>query len=359
MTKKPASTLATQVSTQADGFKPAASKKAAARNAAKNAGKTNTGKASAGKAGGSAKAVAKTAAKAAATNGNGADRLARALANFSFDAPELDPLVDSHAYHSGNYPYDDRPKRKQYQKQLRALQIELLKLQGWVKAKGERVVLVFEGRDAAGKGGTIHRLTQHLNPRTVRVVALPKPSEVEAGQWYYQRYINHMPSHGEIVIFDRSWYNRAVVEPVMGFCTPQETAHFLEQTPVFERMLVDDGIRLFKFWLDIGREMQLKRLYDRQKDPLKRWKLSPIDLAAPARWDAITKACQTMITTTHQPPAPWTVTLSNDKMRARLNVIRHVLTHVPYDERDDRAVGVTDPAIVMDGHDFLARRTAA
>ncbi|WP_029351400.1 polyphosphate kinase 2 [Bosea sp. 117] len=288
----------------------------------------------------------------------GSETLARALAAFSFDAPKLDPAIDSRAYRSGNYPYADRPKRKAYEKDLTALQIELLKLQSWVKASGERIVIVFEGRDAAGKGGTIHRVTQHLNPRSVRVVALAKPTEVEAGEWYFQRYIEHMPTKGEIVMFDRSWYNRAVVEPVMGFCTPQQTAHFLEQAPTFERMLVDDGIRLFKIWLDIGREMQLKRLFDRRKDPLKRWKLSPIDLAAPARWDAISSARDAMIGATHAPHAPWTGVLANDKMRTRLGVIRHILAHVPYEGRDDAVIGVPDPAIVLDGGDFLARRSA-
>ncbi|WP_425514876.1 polyphosphate kinase 2 [Ancylobacter lacus] len=284
--------------------------------------------------------------------------MGRALAAFSLEAPALDPLIARAAYRSGGYPYPDRPKRKAYERELTTLQIELLKVQKWVRDTGERVAIVFEGRDAAGKGGTIHRLTQHLNPRSVRVVALAKPTEAEAGQWYFQRYVAHMPSRGEIVIFDRSWYNRAVVEPVMGFCTPLQTAHFLEQTPVFETMLVEDGIRLFKFWLDIGREMQLKRLFDRQKDPLKRWKLSPVDLAAPARWDAISRARDTMIAATHRPQAPWTAVLGNDKMRTRLGTIRHLLAHLPYEGRDDRAIGVPDPAIVLDGAAYLAREAS-
>jgi polyphosphate kinase 2 len=290
----------------------------------------------------------------AATSDTG---LAKALASFSFDAPALDPLIETRAYRSGGYPYADRPKRKTYEKDLLGLQIELLKLQNWVRDKGERVALVFEGRDAAGKGGTIHRLTQHLNPRSVRVVALSKPTELEAGQWYFQRYVAHMPSRGEIVIFDRSWYNRAVVEPVMGFCTPQQTADFLEQVPVFEKMLADDGIRLFKLWLDIGREMQLKRLFARKLDPLKRWKLSPVDFSAPARWEAISKARDAMIAATHE-PVPWTAILANDKMRARLGTIRHILSHLPYDGRDDTVIGVPDPAIVLDGRALLTRQTA-
>ena len=281
----------------------------------------------------------------AQTQGSEEAELAAAVAGFSVETAELPPLIAERAYGSGNYPYTDRPKRKTYEAELHALQIELLKLQEWVKAQRERIVIVFEGRDAAGKGGTIHRLTQHLNPRFVHVVALDKPTEAEAGQWYFQRYIAHLPRRGDIAIFDRSWYNRAVVEPVMGFCTPQETAHFLEQVPTFEKMLVDDGIRLFKIWLDIGREMQLLRLHERHQDPLKRWKLSPVDLAAPARWDAISAARDAMIA----------VVLGNDKMRARLGVIRQILAQIPYEGRDDGVVGIPDPAIVLDGRAFLAR----
>ena len=281
--------------------------------------------------------------------------LAAALAGFSIETPELPPVIAARAYGSGGYPYSDRPKRKTYEKELKALQIELLKLQEWVKKARERIVIVFEGRDAAGKGGTIHRFTQHLNPRFVRVVALDKPTDVEVAQWYFQRYVAHMPYRGEIVIFDRSWYNRAVVEPVMGFCTPAETAHFLEQVPTFEKMLVEDGIRLFKIWLDVGREMQLKRLHDRFKDPLKQWKLSSVDLAAPARWDAISQARNAMVEASNTPFAPWTAVLANDKMRARLGVMRQVLVKLPYEGRDDRVVGIPDPAIVLEGRRFLAR----
>lgn len=281
--------------------------------------------------------------------------IAAALAGFSIETPELPAIIAKRAYGSGDYPYEDRPKRKAYAKELRALQIELLKLQEWVKKSRERVVIVFEGRDAAGKGGTIHRLVQHLNPRFVRVVALDKPTDVESAQWYFQRYVAHLPYRGEIVLFDRSWYNRAVVEPVMGFCTPTETVHFLEQVPTFEKMLVEDGIRLFKIWLDVGREMQLKRLHDRFRDPLKQWKLSPVDLAAPARWDAISQARDAMIEASDTPLAPWTAVLANDKMRARLGVIRQILVKLPYEGRDDRVVGIPDPAIVLEGRRFLAR----
>ncbi|MBS9477269.1 polyphosphate kinase 2 [Ancylobacter radicis] len=315
------------------------SKKSAAKQAAKDANKATAGHGT------------------AATGGieNPESMLARALADFSVDAPELPDIIDSRAYGSGNYPYTDRPKRGDYEDDLRLLQIELLKVQEWVKKAGERIVIVFEGRDAAGKGGTIHRFVQHLNPRYVRVVALDKPTEIERAQWYFQRYVAHMPYKGEIVMFDRSWYNRAVVEPVMGYCTPAQTAQFLDQVPTFEKMLVDDGIRLFKIWLDIGREMQLKRLHARHKDPLKQWKLSPVDLSAPSRWDAISAARNAMIEASHSPAGPWTAVLSNDKMRARLGAIRQILSHLPYEGRDDRIVGVPDPAIVMDGGTFLER----
>lgn len=295
--------------------------------------------------------------KSAAFAGGDQRELAEAIASFSLDAADLSPVIAARAYGSGGYPYADRPKRKHYQKELHALQIELLKLQTWLTKTGERIVLVFEGRDAAGKGGSIHRLVQHLNPRYVRVVALSKPTEAESAQWYFQRYVAHLPRGGEMAIFDRSWYNRAVVEPVMGFCTPQQTAHFLEQVPVFEKMLVDDGIRLFKFWLDIGREMQLQRLFDRRKDPLKHWKLSPVDLAAPSRWEAISAARDVMFASTHTPIAPWTVILSNDKMRARLGIIRQILRQLPYEGRDDRVIGLPDSSIVFDGPGFLARRS--
>ena len=333
MTKKPGK------SSSKPSTKPLAAR-SAAKSTAKSASRTST------------KDAGKTSAPAADTDAE----LAKALAEFSLEATELAPIIKERAYRSGNYPYPDRPKRKVYEKDLYNLQIELLKLQTWAVQSGERIAIVFEGRDAAGKGGTIHRFIQHLNPRSVRVVALTKPTEAEAAQWYFQRYIAHLPRKGEIAIFDRSWYNRGVVEPVMGFCTPQQSAHFLEQVPVFEKMLVDDGIRLFKIWLDIGREMQLKRLFDRLKDPLKHWKLSPVDLGAPARWDAISAARNVMIETSHTAVAPWTVVLANDKMRARLGVIRQILAQLPYDGRDDKVIGVPDPAIVLDGRSFLDRR---
>ncbi|QIB33843.1 polyphosphate kinase 2 [Ancylobacter pratisalsi] len=324
----------------------------------KSSGKNASSKTSSAKKAGAAAASTPPVSKGEGTDGD--RELAKALAAFSVDEP-LAPAIASRAYGSGHYPYVDRPKRKTYKSHLRDLQIELLKVQDWARRSGERIVIVFEGRDAAGKGGTIHRFVQHLNPRFVRVVALDKPTDVETAQWYFQRYVAHLPYRGEIVIFDRSWYNRAVVEPVMGFCTPQQTTQFLDQVPVFEKMLVEDGIRLFKVWLDIGREMQLKRLHARHQDPLKRWKLSPVDLSAPARWEAISTARNVMIEASHTTSAPWTVVLANDKMRARLGAIRQVLAHLPYERRDDKIIGVPDPAIILDGHTFLDQfaRTAS
>ena len=269
------------------------------------------------------------------------------------DDRELPPEIDERAFASGGYPHDDKLADKAYEAELRGLQIELLKLQYWVKKSGERVAILFEGRDSAGKGGTIDRVTQHLNPRSVRVVALSKPSPAEAGQWYFQRYLGHMPSAGEIVLFDRSWYNRAVVEPVMGFSTEADTARFLDEAPGLEKLLVDDGIRLFKFWLTVGREMQIKRLHERRHDPLKRWKLSPIDYAGLELWDEYSAAIERMLKVTHTEAAPWTVVKANDKKRLRLEVIRKILLSMPYAGRDDAVVGNQDDKIVLDAGAFL------
>jgi polyphosphate kinase 2 len=274
---------------------------------------------------------------------------------FSLEDKELPSEIEERAFTSGGYPYDKHLKRKKYEKELRRLQIELLKVQNWAREKGERIAIVFEGRDASGKGGTIHRFTQHLNPRATRLVALPKPTDVERGQWYFQRYVAQLPTKGEIVLFDRSWYNRAVVEPVMGFCTPDQTEQFLGVVPEFERMLVEDGIRLVKFWLHIGREMQLKRFHARAHDPLKRWKIGPVDHAAIDKWDAYSEACDAMIEATHRPHAPWTVVLANDKMRTRLETMRHFLRTIPYPARSEKALERIDRKIVLDGAKFLAR----
>ncbi|WP_347343720.1 polyphosphate kinase 2 [Jatrophihabitans telluris] len=245
-----------------------------------------------------------------------------------------------------DYPYDSRMTRKEYEQSKRALQIELLKLQSWVKATGQRVVLLFEGRDAAGKGGTIKRFTEHLNPRGARVVALEKPSEREQTQWYFQRYVAHLPAAGEIVLFDRSWYNRAGVERVMGFCTAAEYLEFMRQAPEFERMLVRSGVRLVKFWFSVSQAEQRTRFTIRQIDPVRQWKLSPMDLASLDKWDAYTEAKEAMFFYTDTADAPWTVVKSNDKKRARVNALRHVLATLDYDGRDLDLVGSPDPLIV-------------
>jgi polyphosphate kinase 2 len=222
-------------------------------------------------------------------------------------------------------------------------------------ATGGKLVIVFEGRDSAGKGGTIKRFTEHLNPRSAHVVALAKPTDAERGQFYFQRYIAHLPTAGEIVFFDRSWYNRAVVEPVMGFCTPQEAEQFLKDVPVFEKMLVDNGVHLVKFWLTIGREMQLKRLFERRHDPLKRWKLSAVDYKGLPLWDSYTAAAERMLKETHTTSAPWTILRSNDQKRARIEAIRAVLFSLDYAGKDAGVVGKPDPEIVADAAMFRSR----
>jgi len=244
-----------------------------------------------------------------------------------------------------SYPHSERLARKVYEKELQALQIELVKLQSWVKATGQRVVIVFEGRDAAGKGGTIKRFRENLNPRGARVVALSKPTDGERSQWYFQRYIDHLPSGGEIVFFDRSWYNRGVVEKVFGFCTDVEREKFFRQVLPFERALVDDGVHLFKFWLNVGRAEQLRRFLDREKDPLKQWKLSPIDVNGLAKWDDYSAAIHQTLMRSQSKHANWTVVRSDDKRRARLEAIRHVLLKLDYDHKNSKAIGKPDPLI--------------
>ncbi|WP_063054820.1 polyphosphate kinase 2 [Nocardia salmonicida] len=251
------------------------------------------------------------------------------------------------------YPYDERLSRLQYDLDKRLLQIELLKLQNWVKATGRRVVIVFEGRDAAGKGGTIKRFMEHLNPRGARVVALEKPSVRESTQWYFQRYVEHLPAAGEIVLFDRSWYNRAGVERVMGFCTPEQHRRFLAQVPLFERMLVDDGIDLVKFWFSVSPLEQRTRFAIRQVDPVRHWKLSPMELASLDKWDSYTAAKEENFEHTDTDHAPWIVVKSNDKKRARLNAMRHVLSGFDYDNKDLEIVGTADPLIVGRGRDVI------
>ncbi len=249
-------------------------------------------------------------------------------------------------WRDGEYPYKDRLRRKVYERRKYDLQVELLKLQRWVKETGSRVVILFEGRDAAGKGGTIKRFMEHLNPRGARVVALEKPNEIERGQWYFQRYIQHLPTAGEIVLFDRSWYNRAGVERVMGFCSEEEYHDFIEQAPVFERNLVSSGIHVFKFWFSVSRQEQYRRFREREAHPLKQWKLSPVDQASLDKWEVYTEAKEAMFAHTDTPHAPWVVVKSDCKKRARLNAMRHVLHTLPYQRRDLKRVGEIDPLIV-------------
>ena len=243
------------------------------------------------------------------------------------------------------YPYDDRMDKDDYEDALEALQIELVKMQSWAADTGQRIVVVFEGRDAAGKGGTIKRFRENLNPRVARTVALSKPSDTERTQWYFQRYIAHLPAAGEVVFFDRSWYNRGVVEKVFGFCTDAERARFFAQVNPFEAMLADEGIRLFKLWLTVGRAEQLNRFLARESDPLKQWKLSSIDVKGLARWDDYTAAISETLERTHTDHAPWTVILTDDKRRGRVNAIRSVLCPLDYAGKDAGALGEIDPKI--------------
>jgi polyphosphate kinase 2 len=244
------------------------------------------------------------------------------------------------------YPYDSRMDRDEYELQKRMLQIELLKLQNWIKASGRRLVILFEGRDAAGKGGTIKRFTEHLNPRGARVVALEKPTDLEQTQWYFQRYVQYLPAAGEMVLFDRSWYNRAGVERVMGFCTDAQYDEFIRQAPAFERMLVGDGIALVKFWFSVSADEQRTRFAIRQVDPVRQWKLSPMDIASLDKWGTYTAAKEQMFAETDTEVAPWTVVKSNDKKRARLEAMRHVLSLFDYENKDAGIVGRPDPKII-------------
>ena len=251
----------------------------------------------------------------------------------------------------GDYPYDKRMDKKKYERELERLQIELLKVQRWTKETGQRHLVIFEGRDAAGKGGTIKRFMEHLNPRGARVVALAKPSDVERTQWYFQRYVQHLPAGGEICFFDRSWYNRAGVERVMGFCDEADWQRFYYECPRFEEMLIASGVNLVKFWLTVTQKEQLKRFDDRRSNPLKRWKLSPIDEASLDKWEDYTEAREDMFAHTDTDHAPWTVIKTNDKRRARINAIRAFLIPLDYPEKNPKAVGEIDPLIVgTSGH---------
>jgi polyphosphate kinase 2 len=245
-----------------------------------------------------------------------------------------------------DYPYLARMRAREYETLKNGLQIELLKVQKWVRDTGQRIVMLFEGRDAAGKGGTIKRFMEHLNPRGARVVALEKPSDGERGQWYFQRYVQHLPTHGEMVFFDRSWYNRAGVERVMDFCTLEEYIEFLRQCPEFERMLVNSGVRLVKYWFSVSRQEQMRRFISRRDDPLKQWKLSPIDIRSLDRWDDYSKAKTAMFSHTDTVDAPWVVIKSDDKKRARINCIRHFLGLLEYPDRNTEVARAPDPLLV-------------
>ena len=257
-----------------------------------------------------------------------------------------DPAAIRRTFETGEYPYRTRLSERTYLEHVMPLQVELLKLQNWVKETRQKVVVLFEGRDAAGKGGTIKRFMEHLNPRGARIVALDKPTELERTAWYFQRYIGQLPMGGEIVMFDRSWYNRAGVERVMGFCTPQDYLEFMRETPEIERMLVRNGIRLFKFWFSVTRDEQLRRFKARETDPLKQWKLSPIDRASLDKWDEYTEAKEAMFFYTDTADAPWTIIKSDDKRRARLNAMQFLLSSLPYPDRDPHIVRGPDPLIV-------------
>ncbi len=257
------------------------------------------------------------------------------------------------AFESGRYPYAKKMPRKAYEAEKARLQAELLKVQLWAQETGEKFVLLFEGRDAAGKGGTIKRFTEHLNPRSARVVALNKPSDEERGQWYFQRYVRHLPTSGEIVLYDRSWYNRAGVERVMSFCEPNEYLEFMRQAPEFERMLVRSGIRLYKYWFSVTRKEQKRRFVSRETDPLKQWKLSPIDKASLGKWDDYTEAKEAMFFYTDTADAPWTVIKSNCKKRARLNCMRHFLASLDYPGKDPKIARAPDPLIVGQAHHVI------
>jgi polyphosphate kinase len=276
------------------------------------------------------------------------------VSSFDIEAKDLPKRVAEAALGSGGFPFTKKLDDDAYEDQLFALQIELLKLQSHLKESGSKLVVVFEGRDGAGKGGAIMRVIEHLNPRNVRVVALSKPSDIEAGQWYFQRYANHFPTHGEMVLFDRSWYNRAGVEKVFGFAKPAETDRFIKEVPGFEAMLTSDGTVLVKLFLTIGREMQMKRLHKRWHDPLKRWKLSPLDFEAIDRWDQYSGAYDAMLKATSHKAAPWTIIRANDKLRARLAVIRAILGSMDYKGKDKKAIGSDEKGMVIDAKTYLA-----
>lgn len=287
---------------------------------------------------------------------SGEDKASRtATLNHELALKRHDPDYIRRAFETGEYPYQSRLAKAQYEKRKAELQVELLKVQKWVKDTNQRIVILFEGRDAAGKGGTIKRFNEHLNPRSARVVALEKPTDTEKTQWYFQRYIQHLPAAGEIVFFDRSWYNRAGVERVMGFCEPNEYLEFMRQCPDLERMLVRSGIRLFKYWFSVTQEEQRIRFESRKSDPLKQWKLSPIDIESLDKWDDYTEAKEAMFFYTDTADAPWTIIKSNDKKRARLNTMRHFLAALPYPDKSNKVLQGPDPLIVGAGAHVISK----
>ncbi len=273
---------------------------------------------------------------------------------FDIDDPELPDWVDKRKLKAAGYPYDKKLPEDEYDEELEKLQIELVKLQAWMQKSGSRVLAIFEGRDAAGKGGTINAVRQNLNPRWARNVALTKPTETERGQWYFQRYVSQFPTSGEFVTFDRSWYNRAGVEPVMGFCTAEQHAQFLKEVPRFEKMITNDGIHFFKFWLEIGRETQLDRFHDRHHSLLRNWKFTAMDIAGITKWDDYTEKRDLMLERTHSSHAPWIIVRANDKRRTRLEVIRRIVLTMPYEDRDLDVIGKPDHLLIGEGPGFLA-----
>lgn len=296
----------------------------------------------------------------AATDDKNIDEAAVAASNgkqrtFDLDNPELPNWVEKASFGSGNYPYADQMKDREYEEALIKLQVELVKLQTWAISAGERIVMLIEGRDAAGKGGIIDAFTEYTNPRLTRVVALPKPNEHERGQWYFQRYVEHLPTASEIVLFDRSWYNRAGVERVMGFATKDQVELFLREAPRLESMLIDEHIRLIKIYVDVGFEMQLKRFHERRHNPLKIWKISDIDRQAMTRYADYTEARDRMLETTHNELSPWIVVYGNDKKRARLSVMRHILGQFDYPGKDRQVIGQVDDKILGFGPAFALK----
>jgi len=277
---------------------------------------------------------------------NSAAKTPAPIAGAPSEFPRVSPDKIRQAFETGEYPYEKKMGKKEYESEKAKLQAELLKVQKWVHDTGQKFVLLFEGRDAAGKGGTIKRFMEHLNPREARVVALNKPTDTERGQWFYQRYIANLPTSGEMVFYDRSWYNRAGVERVMGFCSPSEYLEFMRQTPDMERMMVRSGVRMYKYWFSVTREEQKRRFDSRKDDPLKRWKLSPVDLASLSKWDEYTEAKEAMFFYTDTADAPWTIIKSNDKKRARINTMKHFLSTLEYPDKDYDIVGQPDPLIV-------------